>query len=273
MSFNPIQGIVHNEGCDLHYWYQGTGPLVTFIPGGNGHGKQYNKIMVALSDRFTCVTFDRRQMSASKAVVNKPLNPPQQARDILAIIKAVGFERSIIFGNSLGGVLAFQFAHDHPSAVAQLIVHEAPTLLLLPDASDVYEWLVHLMELKDADGCEAAAAEFVTRFVGYDAEGVPATAPLEPENLRNFWENEFYVISTYTPNLWRIRENGTKVGLMRGVRSGDAFYARTTYEQEKILGCPRMDVPGHHQGYEVETEEFLPYFFDMLKLLGWSSSD
>ncbi|KAK4096956.1 hypothetical protein N658DRAFT_527397, partial [Parathielavia hyrcaniae] len=97
MEFNPTRAIVHNEGCDLHYWYQGKGPLITFVPGGNGHGRQFNNMIAALSDRYTCATFtfDRRQMSASKAEVNKKLSAPQQVRDIRAIIKAMGFEKSI----------------------------------------------------------------------------------------------------------------------------------------------------------------------------------
>jgi hypothetical protein len=60
MAFNPTYAMVDNEGCDLHYWYQGSGPLIIFIPGGNGIGRQYN-IIEALSNRYTCATFDRRQ--------------------------------------------------------------------------------------------------------------------------------------------------------------------------------------------------------------------
>jgi hypothetical protein len=54
---------------------------------------------------------------------------------------------------------------------------------------------------------------------------------------------------------------------MRGVRCKDAFYARAVEEQAKVLGCPKMLVPGHHQGFEVETELFLPSFLEMLDTL------
>lgn len=123
---------VHNEGCDLHYWHTGAGPLITFVPGGNGHGRQYFPIMKALRDKFTCVTFDRRQMSASTVKVNKRLNPAQQARDIRAVVRVMGYEKSIIFGSSSGGLFSFQFAHDYPEMVDHLISHEAPTFSLLP---------------------------------------------------------------------------------------------------------------------------------------------
>ncbi|PKS10084.1 hypothetical protein jhhlp_003381 [Lomentospora prolificans] len=267
MEFNPTKAIVHNEDCDLHYWYQGKGPLIVFIPGGNGHGRQFNAIIAALSDKFTCATFDRRQMSASQVKVNKRLNPPQQARDIRAIIRVLGFEKSILFGSSGGGVLAFQFAHDFPEMVNHLISHEAPTVTLLPDASEIVEWFLHLLDVYATQGLEQAASEFGAKLIGYDDEGIPKTVPPVPENPRNFWDNEAFVFSTYVPNLWRLKENETSIGVMRGVRCRDAFFARTTEEQAKILDCPRLVVPGHHQGFEVETKKFVPHLLEMLDIL------
>jgi len=267
MALNLTEATVHNEGCDLHYWYQGSGPLITFIPGGNGHGRQFHPIIAALSDRFTCVTFDRRQMSASQVVVPRKLNPPQQARDIRAIIQAVGFDKSILFGSSSGGILGFQFAHDFPEMVDHLISHEAPTIMLLPDASKVVEWFLHLMRVYETRGLAQAASEFATGLIGYDDEGVPPVVSPGPENRRNFWDNEFPILLGYTPNFWRLKDNKTSIGVMRGVRCKDAFYARTTEEQAKILDCPRFLVPGHHQGFEAETGEFLPHLLEMLNTL------
>ncbi|KAL2193726.1 Alpha/Beta hydrolase protein [Corynascus similis CBS 632.67] len=267
MEFNPTRAIVHNEGCDLHYWYQGKGPLITFIPGGNGHGRQFNNMMAALSDRFTCVTFDRRQMSASQMPVNKRLSPPQQARDIRAVIKALGFDKSILFGSSSGGIFAFQFALDFPDMVDHLIAHEAATISILPDASEIMDWFHHLLDVYETRGLEQVVSEFNQMMIGYDAEGIPKTVPPEPENVVNFWDNEFPALLAYTPNFWRLKENQTSIGVMRGARCGEAAFARAPVEQAKILDCPLFVVPGHHQGFEVETNEFLPSFLEMLDTL------
>lgn len=216
------QAVVHNEDCDIVYWSQGQGPLITFIPGGNGHGRQYYPIMDALSGQFTCATFDRRQMSASKAKVNRQFDGPQQARDVLAVIKALGFDKSIIFGNSAGGLIAFQFAVDHPQIVDRLISHEGPTVIHSPDADEHREWVRRLLEIRDAQGIPAAQEEFSKRLIGYDDEGVPKTAKPEDHNVTNFWEHELSAISDFTPDLGKIKQNGTKVGLMTGLRSRDA---------------------------------------------------
>ncbi|KAK0640706.1 Alpha/Beta hydrolase protein [Cercophora newfieldiana] len=267
MSLNLTEGVVHNEGCDLHYWHQGKGPLITFIPGGNGHGRQFFPIIAALSDRFTCVTFDRRQMSASQVTVPRRLSPPQQARDIRAVIQALGFDKSIVFGSSSGGIFAYQFAHDFPEMVDHLIAHEAPLIMLLPDASEIVEWFLHLMLVYETQGLDQAAAEFSERLLGYRDEGIPPVARPEPENPRNFWDHEFPVQLGYTPNLWRLRQNKTSIGVMRAVRCKDAFFARAATEQAKILDCPCFTVPGHHQGFENETEDFVPHFLGMLDTL------
>lgn len=267
MEFNPTKSIVNNEECDLHYWYQGQGPLIVFIPGGNGHGRQYNPIITALSDRYTCATFDRRQMSASQVKVNKRLNPPQQARDVRAIIKAIGYDKAIIFGSSLGGMLAFQFALDFPDMVEHMIAHEAPTYTLMPNATELFEHFYHCLELYDSYGMDAAQEEMSKRFVGYFDEGVPRPMLPEPENPMNFWANEFIISMGYFPSLYRIKENKTSVGVMRGIRSRDAWYAEAVNEQEKILECPRFDVPGAHEGFQVECEAFVPHFLKMLETL------
>lgn len=268
MAAGRTLGVVTNEECDLHYWHQGSGPLITFIPGGNGCGSQFFPLMGALSDNYTCVTFDRRQMSASKVRVNRRLNPSQQVRDVLAIVRALGFEKSVFFGSSLGGLLGFQLAIYHPEKVEHLVVHEAPTRELLPDADKIMETILGLLDIRDEHGIPAAARAFHEKFlVGYEDEGVPQSPPPPAEDLVNFWTYEFPVVSFPTPDLRRLVDNRTSVGLMTAERSRDAFYARATYEQEKILGCPRMDVPGHHQGFQSEMDAFLPSLGQMLELL------
>ena len=140
-------------------------------------------------------------------------------------------------------------------------------MTLLPDASEIIDWIVSLINIRQEVGIEAAVTAFLGSLIGYADEGVPPPAIPEPENAVNFWDNEMAVGSVYTPDLRRLVENRTSVGVMRGARSRDAFYARTTVEQAKILHCPLATVPGHHQGFEVETEQFVPHLLSMITTL------
>ncbi|CZT00406.1 uncharacterized protein RAG0_08443 [Rhynchosporium agropyri] len=269
MTSTVTHGTVNNEDCNLAYWHQGTGPLITFIPGGNGHGRQYNPLMTLLSLRYTCVTFDRRQMSSSQVAINKIFNPYQQARDVLAVIKAMGVEKSIVFGSSLGGVLGFQLASDYPDVVDHLICHEAPTIHLLPDQKELTEELFEVYNTYKKQGQEAVDALWGKHFeVMRDREmRFQPLAQSEPGNAENFFENEFLVCTFWKTDFEKIRSDGVSAGVMRGERSGEEFFARTTVEQERVLGCLWESVPGHHQGFEAESEVFAVALLGMLEKL------
>jgi len=266
MAFNPTHATVENEDCNLHYYYLGTGPLITFIPGGNGHGRQFNVLMALLSPNFTCVTFDRRQMSDSQVPINKTLSHPQQARDAASVIKAMGFSKSIIFGSSLGAIIGFQLGIDFPDMVDRLIAHEGPTASLLPNSTEIYDALYFCHYLYANVGLKAAETEFRKMFKGYHAAEVSQTIDPQPGNVTNFWENEFWTGSVYTPDLRKLVKNGASVAVMTGERSVEhgTWFSVAAMEQADILRCERCVVAGHHQGFESETELFLPQFLSLL---------
>lgn len=244
--------------------------MVLFVPGGNGHARQFQPLMAALSDRFTCAAFDRRGMSASKLEDPKPLDMNQQARDMLAVIKAMGFGKSIIFGSSLGAIITLIFALDYPEFVEHAIAHEAGYIKILPNYSELYNWIQGVLEIRDTRGYQAANEVLRECFKGFpeaEDETVGSRALTEEENIAHYFHYELAELVDCNPDLYQLRDNGTSVGIMRGERSGDAFYAQVTYEQAKILECPRFDVPGHHLGFESEVDAFVPHFYKMLDAL------
>ncbi|KAL2070868.1 hypothetical protein VTL71DRAFT_13894 [Oculimacula yallundae] len=262
---------VLSEECNLSYTYIGTGPLIIFIPGGNGHSLQYYPLMTHLSSTYTSVTFSRRQMSLSTLLpptAPQVLNPYQQARDVLAIIHAMGFTKSIIFGSSLGGIIAFQFATDFPSAVDHLIVHEAPTFHLLPDARELADYFFQIYNTYKSRGLQAVSEIWGKHFSimrDENREWDPLSSP-DPRNAGNFFENEFLVGTFWRVDFENVKGSGVSVGVMRGRRSGDEFFARATVEQKRVLGdgCVLEMVPGHHQGFESESWAFKEAFEGML---------
>ena len=266
MPFDPTYARVQNEDCNLQYWYQGTGPLLIFIPGGGGIGRQYNAIFEHLDQQLTVCTYDRRQTNASTVTELKPINLAQQARDVIAIIKDMGHQRASIFANSGGAVIAFQFAVSYPEYLEHVIAHEAPTTILLDDATYHLDRAYQLLEAYRKEGELGARKMFMTEMKGY--ENTPPLSRPSPEDGKNFWENEFLTFTIYCPDLRKIVRNKVSIGVAAGEKSRDAFYARTTIEQASILNCQRFMVPGHHNGYESEPDKFAPVLLDALKSLG-----
>ena len=262
----PTKGSVENEGCHLAYWYQGTGPLLIMIPGAGSQAQSFFPIMPYLDKHFTVASFDRRQMGASRVASPRPLNPVQQARDVVAIVKAMGKTKTSIFGNSGGGVIAFQLAISFPEVVDQVICHEAPSMSLLPDSTHYLNWCYEVFELHVTKGMQAAMDAFRSEFRGFSPDD-PPRSDCEPEDWAMFWHFEFLVFTIFGPDLRKIKDNGVSIAVAAGVKSGDAFYARSTFPQAEIIGCPRLMFPGNHGGFEMEPKEFAESLLDAFKLM------
>jgi len=54
---------------------------------------------------------------------------------------------------------------------------------------------------------------------------------------------------------------------LAGEKSEDAYYVKGTIEQARILRCERMVGKGHHLAHEVEPEEFLVGFLELIRRL------
>jgi pimeloyl-ACP methyl ester carboxylesterase len=266
MAFNPTSATVENEGCVLHYWFQGKGPLLILVPGGMGHGRQFNNILMLLDQHFTVVAYDRRQASTNKAAPDKPLNPVQHASDILAIIRSIGQDRTSIFAYGGGGIIALEFAVSYPEAVDHMIIHETPTLSILQDSTFYLDRVFKLFDVYRTQGARVATAAFHS-MLGNLEDGLPLPHP-ESENAETWWANDILLLGTYCPDLRRIVESKVSIAVAAGEDSKEAFYGRTAAEQEGILKCPRLVFPGSHQGFESEPDKFAPVLleaFDMLE--------
>lgn len=281
------------EDCVLHIRYTGSGSnLLLLIPGGHGLGSTYNGILplLAASGKYTVATFDRRGHGASQFMpsgeeINEQMNPAQSARDVLAIIRQLGFEQATVFGTSMGGVIAFQFAIQFPQHVDKLIAHESPTMALLPgdEGTHFIDWAFAVFRTYKTAGPKKAMVEFLSMTVGWKATSSGAGADIPPPQSEDeiemdrdhlFWFENEYMLSVFTPNLLELKrhlsgqyKDTLKVALTVGRDSGDAPYAKTTYVQKDILGCQHHMWPGGHLLYQVDPEGFVRTFQDTLEKL------
>ena len=264
-AFEPNHKTVETDGAKLHVWYQGSGPLLIFIAGAAQSGACFDPAIVELSEHYTAVAYDRRGYTTSPVEKKALLNPAQSARDVVAIIEALGFQKATIFGTSAGGIIALQVGVSYPEYVEHLIAHEAPTTSLLPDTT---EWL---------DFCAAACDRYKTRgglaalgLLGSKMVGVPSDEVVPETTVQNapfFFEYEFTIFTIYTPNLVKLRENNVSMVVVAGEESKDAWYARTTIVQAEMIGCPRIMWPGAHTVYKIKPHVFVEALLDTLKEL------
>lgn len=99
----------------LHYVDRGTGPAVVMIHGLGTQLGNFDQFLIdALADTHRCIALDRPGMGWSDRPEEAPANPRAQAAQVVELIDALGLERPLIVGHSLGGAIALCLALDHP---------------------------------------------------------------------------------------------------------------------------------------------------------------
>ena len=119
----PDGGFIEVEGARLHYIDRGSGPTLLFVHGLSG---QLRNFTYALTERlesdFRIIAVDRP--GAGYSVPTGPAQPDLagQAEILARFIAALGLERPLLVGHSLGGALALRVALDHPGSIGGILL-------------------------------------------------------------------------------------------------------------------------------------------------------
>lgn len=249
-------GYAETEGDQIYYEVRGSGRPLLMISGGNADAGFYSTVAPILADEYKVISYDRRGSSRSSRT--QPQNPEmsQQARDAVAVLRAVGHEKALVFGNSGGALIALKMAAILPEHIEAAVVHEPPAIGVLPDADKwrTFYAEVHLTAMRD--GWEKASAMFYSSLVLppdlYKYIPRDFAERLERYGNGEFLMNrEFIVLTQYEPELERIKANGVKIALAAGEKSlaGKAHYALTAPIIAERLECPMAVMPGYHNSY------------------------
>lgn len=112
-------------GAALAYDDHGDGsPPLLFVHGGAGDRTIWAPQVQDLSGDFRCVAVDLRGYGESQPV--PPFGPAQQADDLAALLDALGLERSVVVGHSLGGLAALLLNRQRPDLVGGVAVIDTP---------------------------------------------------------------------------------------------------------------------------------------------------
>ncbi len=116
------------NGVTVHFEVQGSGETVLFIHGLGSSARDWKLQVDHFSSNYRVVTYDVRGHGASA----KPTGPYTMmlfAQDAKALLDHLGVPSAHIVGISMGGMIAFQLAVDHPSSIrSMVIVNSGPEL-------------------------------------------------------------------------------------------------------------------------------------------------
>jgi haloacetate dehalogenase len=104
----------------------GSGPPLLLLHGNPQTHVMWHKVAPRLAERFTVVATDLRGYGDSSKPADAPDHAPHSkramARDQIAVMRQLGFERFSVAGHDRGGRCAYRMALDHPEAVTKLAV-------------------------------------------------------------------------------------------------------------------------------------------------------
>jgi len=254
-------GHVATEGDELVFDVRGQGEPLLLIPGGTGDASAYSLVAERLAPAYTVITFDPRGYGRSTWRDPQNYEIGQQARDVVAVLAAAGYDAARIFGSSSGAVIGLEMAKSHPQAVTGLIAHEPPVIRILTDAEQIQTGFAEVYLRGWTDGPERAFLQFL-KFIQLPVnDGQPLTDEdiahirEDPDSLKrlpnvsSFVRYEMLPVANYKPDVQLIKENGVKVVLGVGELSLDKIYGRTAPLLAEQLDYPLVTFPGHHTSY------------------------
>src|SRR5215204_3130686 len=110
----------------------GNGPPLLLLHGYPQSHVMWHRVAPGLAEEFTVVCTDLRGYGDSSKPPTTPDHEPYSkramARDQVAVMQALGFERFMVVGHDRGGRVAYRMALDHPDRVQKLATIDiAPT--------------------------------------------------------------------------------------------------------------------------------------------------
>ena len=112
------RGFAEVNGTRLAYESRGQGPAVVLIHGGLVDSRLWDGQMGPLSKRFRVVRYDLRAYGRSAA----PTGPFSHLEDLRGLLDFLKIEKATLVGLSLGGIVAADFALEHPGRVERLVL-------------------------------------------------------------------------------------------------------------------------------------------------------
>ncbi|WP_421556098.1 alpha/beta fold hydrolase [Pseudomonas kitaguniensis] len=199
----PINGrFVAVGGERFLYCEEGSGPPLVMIHGLMGNSRNLTYALSGqLRERFRVITLDRPGSGYSTRRAGTAADLAAQARQIAAFINALGLDKPLVLGHSLGGALALALALDHPHAVGGLVLVAPLThpqrrlplvfLGLAVRPAWLRRWLAHTLALPIGLLTQASVVKGV-----FAPDAAPADFATRGGGLLGMRPNNFYAAST-----------------------------------------------------------------------------
>src|ERR1700730_6691577 len=113
--------ITMNQGANIYWDEKGNGDPLLLIMGLGYPSIAWHRTRPVLSEKYRTIALDNRGVGQSDMPTG-PYPIALMASDAAAVLDAAGVERAHIFGISMGGMIAQEFALQYPKRLRSLIL-------------------------------------------------------------------------------------------------------------------------------------------------------
>ncbi len=127
-------GFIQSEDVKIHYYRQGAGVPLIMVHGFSDSGACWQALAQHFVDVYDVILIDARAHGHSEASLVSNGNPAQ-ARDVANLITALGLDRPIVMGHSMGANTTLQVAVDLGDQIRAAILEDPPFIMQEPEQS------------------------------------------------------------------------------------------------------------------------------------------
>ena len=125
----------------MHYLdWGGSGTPIVFLHGGGLTAHTWDCVATMLRDRFRCVALDQRGHGDSEWSPVVDYRIASHVRDIEGFIDALGLQRPILVGQSMGGLNSIAYAIRHSEKMRAMVIVDVAPEISAPSADRIREF-------------------------------------------------------------------------------------------------------------------------------------
>jgi len=205
---------VNVNGYDIRFVEQGSGQPMVFLHGNSSCSVAWERQFEEFAKDFRCIAYDsvNHGMSANSP---RDEDEPDRADELEGFLSALGIERPILVGNSMGGNTALRYGARHPEAARALVISGAG--------------------VRSGEGAVPAAPkplDLERLYIPFGASFTPEFQQQQPDQYERYF---------------RIRSTATRIEALRHPRRPSAATAeeRTTLiDRVKAIKSPMLILTG-----------------------------
>jgi len=246
---------INRDGVKIYYEVHGSGPPLLLTHGYSSTSRMWRGQIAALSKHHKLVLWDMRGHGESgypedTAAYSEALT----VADMAALLDAVGAEKAIVGGLSLGGYMSLAFYRAHPNRVRALLIIDTGPGFKKDEAREVWNKRAHdTGDRFEREGLEVlkSASRERSSVTHRDASGLARAA-------RGMLTQRDARVIELLPNI--------KVPSLIVVGADDApFLAASDYMAAKIPGAKKAVIPA--AGHAVNIDQPLAFIEAVLPFL------